>query len=85
MMRAQTDPRRIYTRNDITHVCFKGTHFSPGREGTALDAAREVKLEELPAAGGKQRVEVTQRVGGKNVKETWRQVEVPVKHREVTQ
>ena len=80
-MRAQTDPRRVYSRNHITHVCFAGVYFSPGRDGTALDLAREVKIEQLPAAGGKQRVEVTQRVGGKNVKEVWRQVDVPVKHR----
>jgi hypothetical protein len=59
-----------------------GTHFSPGGKGeTALNIDREVKLEQLPAAGSKQRIAVTQRVGGKLVKETWKQVEVPVKHR----
>jgi hypothetical protein len=81
MMRAQNEPRRIYSRNNVTHVCYGGVYFSPGREGTAINTEREVKIEVLDPVGGRKRIQVTQRVGKRTLKETWREVTVPVTHR----
>lgn len=81
MMRAQSAPRRVYSRNDVVHVTYGGVTFAPGKEGTKIDLAKEVKIEVLDPAGGKKRIQVTQRVGQKSVKETWRETKVPVHHR----
>lgn len=82
MMRAQTDPRRVYSRNDVVHVCYGGVYYSPGKDGkTEINTDREVKIEQLDAIAGKNRISVTQRVGQKTVKETWRETKVPVHHR----
>lgn len=80
-MRAQSDPRRVYSRNAVTHVLYGGVAFGPGKEGTSVNVEREVRIAVLDPAGGRKRVEVTQRVGQRTVKETWRQVTVPVTHR----
>lgn len=80
MMRAQGDARKVYTRNGITHLCFQGYYFRAPK-GSKIDPDREVHQEELPKAGGKARIAVTQRVGGKNVTETWTEGDVPVQGR----
>jgi hypothetical protein len=80
MMRAQTEPRRVYNRHQVTHVTFAGTYFAPTRE-TKINTSRDVKIEALEPRGGKQLIEVSQRVSGKQVRETWRETRVPVKHR----
>jgi hypothetical protein len=81
MMRAQSDPRRVYNRNDVVHVCYGGVYFSPGNGGTQINTDREVRIEVLDSAGGRKRIQVKQRVGQKTVTETWREAKVPVHHR----
>lgn len=81
MMRAVSDPRRIYSRNGVTHVCWRGTYFAPGKT-TEVDIDKEVTIEEAPTTKGRLRVTVTQRRGKKPaLTETWSQVQVPVEHR----
>lgn len=70
-MRANTDPRRVYTRAGIPLVCFGGIYFGLGKGETKIDTDREVKLEVLSPAGGRKRIEVKQKQGGKTVTETW--------------
>lgn len=85
MMKARTEPHRVYTRNDVVHVCFNGAYFGPGKAGTRLKTDREVQVEELDAVGGRKRVAVKQRVGKRTLREVWRATNVPVHHREATQ
>lgn len=80
MMKAETDPRRVYNRNGVTHVCFKGTYFAPAKK-TRIDLEGEVKIEAMPKSGGRLRIQVKQRKGKANVVETWREATVPVEHR----
>jgi len=81
MMRAQGAPRKVYTRNGVTHVCFQGIYFRAPK-ASRIDPEREVsKIEVLDKSGGKHRVGVTQRVAGKNVTETWHEGSVPVQGR----
>lgn len=77
MMKTASAPRRIYSRNDVTHVCFDGRTFGPAGDST-LSLAHPVTIEKLESDGGRARVEVTQkRKGQKTVVETWRSVSVP--------
>lgn len=80
-MRAHNAPRRVYTRNGLTVLCFGGLYFGPGRDGTKVNTEREVKFEVIEPAGGRKRIQVTQKVGKATVKETWRETTVPIKHR----
>lgn len=81
MMRAQGAPRKVYTRNGVTHLCFQGIYFRAPK-GSKIDPEREVsKVEVLDGAGGKARIAVTQRVQGKNVTENWSEGSVPVNPR----
>jgi hypothetical protein len=72
-MRANTDPRRVYTRSGEYLICFKGEYFGANAEKSNINPEKEVKLEELP----KHRIQVQQ---GKT-KETWSPKTVTVKHR----
>lgn len=84
MMRAQDAPRKVYTRNGVTHVLFQGACFKAPRD-SKINHEREVsKIEALPKVAGRARIAVTQRVAGKNHTETWVQTQVTVKHREAT-
>ncbi len=77
MMKTASDPRRIYSRNDVTHVCFDGRTFGPVGE-SALSLEHPVTIEKLESDGGRARVSVSQkRKGQKTAVETWRSVAVP--------
>ena len=78
MMRAQSDPRRVYNRNDITHTLFAGVTFGPGRRTSKVDPKKEVRVTALGNRGGRRTVSVTQ---GRGITETWSETKVPVKHR----
>lgn len=80
-MKTPDAPRRIYSRNGITHVCFDGrTYCAP--EGSAISLEHPVTLEKLPSDGKRARAAVTQvRPGVKAVTETWRSGKVPTKPR----
>jgi hypothetical protein len=81
MMRAQAAPRKVYTRNGVTHICFQGLYFRAPK-GSKIDPEREVNhIESLDKSGGKHRISLTQKVQGKNVTETWVEGEVPVQGR----
>ena len=76
-MIAQDAPHRIYSRNQVVHVCFAGWYFAPTAGKTAVNLDGKVRLELLEPVKGKQRVQVTQG----RTKEVWREATVPVKHR----
>ena len=81
MMRAQGAPRKVYTRNGVTHICFQGLYFRAPK-GSKIDPEREVNhIEPLDKSGGKHRISLTQKVQGKNLTETWVEGEVPVQGR----
>jgi len=77
MMKTASAPRRIYSRNDVTHVCFDGRTFGPVGE-SVLSLEHPVTIEKLESDGGRARVSVTQKRKGQPTKsETWRSVNVP--------
>lgn len=77
MMKTASAPRRIYTRNDVVHVCFDGRFFGPVGE-SKLSLEHPVTLEKQESDGGRARVLVTQkRKGQPTATETWRSVNVP--------
>ena len=80
-MKTSTTPRRIYTRNAVTHVLFEGRTFgAPADSELSLDYT--VTCESMPSDGGRARVQVTQkRKGQKTLVEAWRTVTVPRKPR----
>lgn len=81
MMKTNSAPRRIYSRNDVTHVCFEGRTFGPCNESEIVFDL-PVTCEKLESDGGRARVVVTQkRPGMKTVVETWRSISVPRNHR----
>lgn len=81
MMKESTSPRKIYTRNGVTHVCFAGFYFGPGK--TAESAINTDKLIKCELSEDGKLLTVTQRVGNKKpIVETWGKVKVPRKARE---
>lgn len=80
-MKTPQDPRRIYSRNGITHVCFDGRTFAaPANSKISLDFP--VTMEKARSDGGRARALVTQsRPGVRTLTETWRSVKIPVKAR----
>jgi len=80
-MKTASAPRRIYSRNDVTHVCFDGrTYGAPASSKLSLDFP--VTIEKAKSDGGKARALVTQsRAGVKAITETWRSIVVPQKPR----
>lgn len=83
-MRSKNAPRRVYTRNGLTLLSYGGLFFAAGKEGTKVNPEREVRFEVIDPAGGRKRVEVTQKVGSKTVKEVWRETALVVKHRKAS-
>lgn len=81
MMKTTSDPRRIYFRNNITHVCFNGLTFgAPVKSTVSLNFP--VTIEKLKSDGGRARVQVTQRrEHQKALIEIWRTVYVPSRTR----
>ena len=74
-MKSLSTPRRVYSRNGVTHVLFAGTVF--GAKETAISTKYPVRIE-----GGEGQIKVTQRAPKKKgVTETWKPVKVPVTHR----
>lgn len=71
-MRSQSDGRRVYPRGGSVVVCYGGVYFGPAaNKDTAINHEKEVSIEVLDKSGGKSRIKVTQKVGGKKVSETW--------------
>lgn len=71
-MRANTDPRRIYTRAGQVLVCFEGKYFGASATKSSINPDKEVKC--VPAGS---RLKVTQ---GKS-SETWSEQHLKVEHR----
>lgn len=80
-MRSSTSPRRVYSHKGTLLVMHGGVYFSPGKEASEINVDKEVKLEVLESAGGRRRIEVTQRAGKNTIKETWRQANVKFEKR----
>jgi hypothetical protein len=81
-MKTSSAPRRIYIRNNITHVCFDGRSYG-APASSKINLEFPVTLEKAKSDGGKARVIVTQvRPGVKVLTEVWRSVVVPSKPRE---
>ena len=79
-MKSASSPRRIYSRNGITHVCFAGKYCAPAKGETTLDMEGTVTIEETEgnAKSKKAQVIVTQKKKGKAaITETWQSVKVP--------
>lgn len=72
-MRSASAPRRVYSHKGTLLVMIGGTYFSPGKEATEINVDKEVRTEMLESAGGRKRIQVSQRAGKKTVTETWRQ------------
>jgi hypothetical protein len=72
-MRSSTSPRRVYPRAGSLVCCYGGIYFGPkANTESAIDSAKEVRIEVLDKSGGKSRIKVTQKVGSKPpVVETW--------------
>jgi len=71
-MRSSNSPRRIYQYKKSFLVCFGGSDFMPKHNSeSTLNPEKEVRIEVLESSGGKKRIEVSQRVGNRTVKETW--------------
>ena len=71
-MRSNSSPRRVYTRKGTPLVCFSGVYFGPKADSeTAINTAREVRIEVVAQAGGRKRIEVRQAAGKHSVTETW--------------
>lgn len=71
-MRSSTAPRRIYVRAGLPVVCYGGLYFGPpANKESKINVEKEVTIEVLEKAGGKARIAVTQKVGGKKVTENW--------------
>ena len=82
-MKSLSAPRRLYTRNGVTHICLSGKYFAPelGSE-SKLSLEHTVTCEAMPSDGGRARIEVTQaRRGVKTVTEIWRSCNVPTNPR----
>jgi len=73
MMKSPTSPRRIYTRNGITCVCFEGKTYGLAAESTGVQVALPVTVEKVKSNGGRARVRITQ----DSHDEVWPSVKVP--------
>ena len=77
-MKSATDPRRVYTRNDVIHVCFAGKNFGPTQNKTDIPVGSMVTIEDL----GGNKVKVTfKKPKQKAITETWNARKVPVNPR----
>ena len=64
--KSENDPRRIYARKGMTHVCFAGTFF--GSKDSKIDTSFLAKIEGI----GEGKVRVTQRrPHAKGMVEVW--------------
>lgn len=72
-MRSSTSPRRVYTRGGSMVLCYGGVYFGPkGKEESAINSEKEVRIEVLEKSGGKSRIQVTQKVGKQDpIVEVW--------------
>ena len=76
-MKSTDSPRRVYVRNDVTHVLYAGTVFGSKGE-SKISTAHPVKIE----GNGDGTITVTQRAPKKKgVSEKWGKVNVPIHHR----
>lgn len=80
-MRSATAPRRVYSHKGTLLVMHGGCYFSPGKEQTEVSVDKEVKIEVLDSAGGRKRIQITQRAGKNTVRETWKQANVKFESR----
>lgn len=84
-MRSQSDGRRVYTRGGTVVVCYGGAYFGPpANKETAINPEKEVSIEVLDKAGGKARIKVTQKSGGKKISETWNEKKLTFEKRAST-
>ena len=81
--KSESVSRRVYNRNGVIHVSYRGTYYSPPHNTTDVNAEHEVDVAEAPAVHGKKRVSVAQkRSKGPKLVETWKETEVPIEHRQ---
>lgn len=78
-MKDSTTPRRVYTRNDVIHVCFAGKTFAPPTGETTIKVGSMVKVEIQDDGSAKVRFA---RGKQKAVIETWKAKKVPCHPRE---
>lgn len=72
-----TDPRRVYSRNEVIHVCYGGLTFGPP-DGSKIKLDTPVKI----VGNGDGTVSVTQRKPKqKGITESWSKVRVPCNSR----
>lgn len=78
MMKDSNAPRRVYTRNDVIHVCFGGKTFAPVGGDTEIKVGAHVKVE----VGDNGSATITwKRPKQKAITETWKARKVPVNPR----
>ena len=77
-MKTSSEPRRVYTRNNVTHVLFAGSVYGPKGESEIPNGA-VVKCE--VSSTGKTCVVTRKRPGNEPTVETWYTVDVPTNHR----
>lgn len=70
--KSESDPRRLYARKGLTHVCFGGTYF-----GTRSESKMDLSLPAKVEGAGEGKVRVTQRrPHAKSVVEVWSRCKV---------
>jgi hypothetical protein len=76
MMKDSTSPRRVYTRNDVIHVCYAGKTFAPVGGETEIKVGNQVKV--AVSETNPNEAQVTfRRSHGKAIVETWKARKVP--------
>lgn len=79
-MKSTNSPRRVYSRNDITHVLFAGTVFGPTTPGQYSSVRLDTPVR-ISGNGDGTITVVQRRPHAKTVTEVWGQVNVPCKSR----
>lgn len=78
-MKTADAPRRVYTRNDVIHVCYAGKTFAPVGGNTDIAVGSMVTCEQVD--GGKLTV-TFKKPKQKAIVETWHSRKVPTNPRE---
>ena len=80
-MKSASAPRRVYSRNSVTHTLYAGDTFGTKEESKIVASADESLFVKI-VGNGDGTITVTQRKPGKKgVTETWGKVRVPCHER----
>ena len=79
MMKFLNAPGKVYSRNEIIHVCAFGELYGPKGNKTQFNLDNEVRCELAAEDGSK--ISVKQKRGGRVLTETWTPVKLKTKKR----